>query len=170
MATFEYKTWSKYYQLVKSGDKTFEIRRDDRDTTPKPGDEIVLIETYDGTKEETGDRLTKKVTYVLPYVEFEGLSLGYIAIGFSGVNISNSQNEIITCYVHKNDADIRFTTLTSSPVDLDTGVDSTSNEFLTHVRELFGNYKDSPNGVFKIEVDLVNSTTSLNLLPNVNKY
>ena len=44
MAKHELKTWPEYFEMIKQGCKTFEIRRDDRDY--KTGDTLVLLE-YD---------------------------------------------------------------------------------------------------------------------------
>ena len=71
------KIWPQYFQRVKDGSKTFEVRKNDRGY--QPGDEVVLRE-YDpqqedpgtgyggdiGTSGYTGKILKFKIGYVLP--------------------------------------------------------------------------------------------------------
>lgn len=64
----EKKITQKYFDLVKSGQKTFELRLADWDC--KPGDTLVLNEV-DENKEPTGRSLRKKVGYVLKTKDLE---------------------------------------------------------------------------------------------------
>ena len=70
------KILPEYYEAVKSGEKTFEIRRNDRGFTP--GDELILQE-YDG-KKLTGRRLRRRCGYIYEGVGKYGLRTGYCVI------------------------------------------------------------------------------------------
>lgn len=63
------KTWPEFYQAVKSGDKTFEERANDRDY--KVEDTLVLEEFDPISQGYTGDVLEKRVPYLLgpPYAK-----------------------------------------------------------------------------------------------------
>lgn len=66
------KTDSCYFQEVASGNKTFELRKNDRNF--QPGDTLILQE-YDG-KQFTGREISCDVPYVFPGGQF-GLSEDY---------------------------------------------------------------------------------------------
>jgi len=57
------KIWPEYFKLVKSGKKNFEIRL--ADFRVKEGDVLVLEEWNPKTKDYTGRKIEKKVSYVL---------------------------------------------------------------------------------------------------------
>ena len=61
--THELKTWQMYFQEVKRGYKTFEIRVNDRDF--KEGDILVLKEYDPIALEYTGDEITKMAGYII---------------------------------------------------------------------------------------------------------
>lgn len=67
------KTWPDYFKLIKSGKKTFELRKNDRDY--KVGDRLDLME-YDPNKEEfTGDHIHVFITHILsdnPFIDLKG--------------------------------------------------------------------------------------------------
>lgn len=69
MTVYSLKLWSKYFEAVENGRKTFEIRKNDRDY--QYGDILDLGE-YDPDKQQyTGRILRTKVTFLLrdpPYV------------------------------------------------------------------------------------------------------
>lgn len=65
----ELKTWSEYFEEVLIGDKTFEIRKNDREF--KKGDTLILKEWNNFDEIFTGRELIRTVTYV-----FEGGSFG----------------------------------------------------------------------------------------------
>lgn len=69
------KTYTEYFDAVESGDKTFEVRHDDRGF--KVGD-ILVLQDWDGC-ECTGRELTKKITYVLNDSQF--CKYGYVVLG-----------------------------------------------------------------------------------------
>jgi len=65
MAIIEKKIWPKYFELVKSGKKRFELRL--ADFKIKKGDTLVLKEWNPKKKEYTGRKIKKKVNYVLKF-------------------------------------------------------------------------------------------------------
>ena len=65
MAIIKKKIWPEYFELVGSGRKKFEIRLDDFEA--KEGDTLVLEEWDPNTKEYTGRKIEKKVSYVLKF-------------------------------------------------------------------------------------------------------
>lgn len=72
------KTVEPYFSAVKSGEKTFEVRRFDRDF--QVGDLLRLVE-YNPQRKSYGEHIIKKITYMLtdkPYVPE-----GYVILGIS---------------------------------------------------------------------------------------
>jgi hypothetical protein len=65
----ELKIWPMYYLAMMHGNKTFEIRENDRDF--KVGDQLTLREYEPKTKKYTGRVLARQVTYI-----FNGGSFG----------------------------------------------------------------------------------------------
>lgn len=69
-AEHELKTWPEYFKAVASGEKNFEIRKNDRDF--KVGD-ILILKEYDPVKKEyTGDYVGREITYIMneqPFVK-----------------------------------------------------------------------------------------------------
>lgn len=65
MAIINKKIWPEFFEDVKAGRKKFELRLDDFDA--KEGDTIVLEEWDQRTKEYTGRKIEKKVSYVLKF-------------------------------------------------------------------------------------------------------
>jgi ASC-1-like (ASCH) protein len=59
------KTWPEYFQAVKDGLKTFEIRVNDREF--KVGDVVKLVEYDNETDTLTGDSLYVKITYITDF-------------------------------------------------------------------------------------------------------
>jgi len=57
------KVWPKYFGLIKSGKKKFELRL--ADFKVKKGDILILEEWNPKTKKYTGRKLKKKVNYVI---------------------------------------------------------------------------------------------------------
>lgn len=71
------KLGTTFFDDVKTGRKTFELRKNDRGY--KEGDTIVLHEYKDGTT--TGRTITKKIVYMLE--DFTGLEDGYCILGLA---------------------------------------------------------------------------------------
>lgn len=65
MAIIKKKIWSKYFKLVKSGKKTFELRL--ADFTIKAGDVLLLEEWDPKRKKYTGRKIKRRVKYVLKF-------------------------------------------------------------------------------------------------------
>lgn len=81
MAIHRLKTLSPYFQDIKSGNKTFEVRKNDRDF--QINDALYLIEILnDGT--ETGDYILCSCIYIL-YGGQYGIKEGYVVMGIMGV-------------------------------------------------------------------------------------
>ncbi len=77
MRTHHLKTWPTPFQGLKRGEKTFEIRKNDRDFAV--GD-ILVLEEYDPQSETySGDSLVREVSYLLTATpdEFFGVKAGY---------------------------------------------------------------------------------------------
>lgn len=75
MATLhELKTWPEFFAAVASGEKTFELRSDDRQF--RSGDTLLLREFYPSTETYSGAELRCAVTYVLRGPAW-GLEKGY---------------------------------------------------------------------------------------------
>lgn len=74
------KTWPKYFRAIQLGEKTFEIRINDRDF--KPGDILALQEFDPETQQYTGAQINRRVGYVLEstseHNSIQGLKPGYI--------------------------------------------------------------------------------------------
>lgn len=65
MRTIKKKIWPKYFDLVKSGKKNFELRL--ADFLIKEGDVLILEEWDPKRKQYTGRKLKKKAKYVLKF-------------------------------------------------------------------------------------------------------
>jgi ASC-1-like (ASCH) protein len=65
MAVIKKKIWPEYFELVNSGKKKFELRLTDFEI--KKGDKFILEEWDPKTKEYTGRKIEKKVSYVLKF-------------------------------------------------------------------------------------------------------
>jgi hypothetical protein len=76
----ELKTWPDFFRRVVSGEKTFEIRKDDRGF--RGGDVLWLREYVNRTDSYTGRELRVRVTYLLAG-EWPGLQPGYVAMAIS---------------------------------------------------------------------------------------
>lgn len=80
MKTHELKIWPQYWEAVRANQKTFEVRKHDRDF--KVGEGIWLCE-YDPEQEAyTGRAWIKKITYILQGGQF-GIEEGYCVLGLS---------------------------------------------------------------------------------------
>jgi len=65
MAIIEKKIWPKYFELVKSGKKKFELRL--ADFKIKKGDTLILREWDPEKKEYTGRKIKKKVNFIFKF-------------------------------------------------------------------------------------------------------
>ena len=81
MKTHELKIWPKWFDAVKNGTKTFEIRRDDRGV--EVGDQIIFEEFRPGVGEYTGRTTERRVSYISrgDDAEAAGLKEGHCVIG-----------------------------------------------------------------------------------------
>ena len=72
--THRIKILKPYFEAVAAGDKTFELRKDDRPY--KVGDALLITEIGEGNK-PTGRTIEKKVGYILRNCPEYGLDNGY---------------------------------------------------------------------------------------------
>lgn len=81
----ELKTWSQYFQLVESGEKPFELRKNDRGFLT--GHQLLLREYNPKTQTYTGRTLKRKITFVLHGSEAEifGLKPGFCIMGLAEI-------------------------------------------------------------------------------------
>lgn len=77
--THHLKTWPQYFEQVLSGEKTFELRKQDRNFTK--GDVLVLEKYSFANETYTGREVTVEVTYVLNNAKAFGLMDGYVIMG-----------------------------------------------------------------------------------------
>jgi hypothetical protein len=70
----ELKTWPEYFEAIVNGDKTFELRKDDRGF--KVGDVLRLREWNPEKKFYSGRYVLVRVKYILK--DFGGLQDGYV--------------------------------------------------------------------------------------------
>lgn len=82
----ELKTWKEYFQPIASGDKPFELRKNDRGFLT--GHQLLLREFDKDTNEYTGNILHCNITYVLQGKEAEcfGLKKGFCIMGLEIIN------------------------------------------------------------------------------------
>lgn len=72
------KTWPKFFRAVRSGRKTFEVRRFDR---PFRSQDRLLLEEWDpDTGKYTGAQITKRITYIMKGGAF-GIAADYCVLG-----------------------------------------------------------------------------------------
>lgn len=86
--THEVKSWPEYFGPVFTGEKPFDIRKNDRDY--QVGDRLYMREWDSTAKIYTGRELIKRITYVMTgagsvgtILPLKGLSLGYAVIGLA---------------------------------------------------------------------------------------
>jgi len=72
----ELKILPEYFNEVRKGSKTFEIRKNNRDY--KVGDSLKLLE-FDGDK-YTGEEVSRTITYILKDCEQYGLKDGFVIL------------------------------------------------------------------------------------------
>lgn len=82
--THDLKAWPVYFRPLKTGAKTFELRRNDRNFAP--GDFIHVREYVPHANEYTGDTCDFRITYVLnARDDLPGLATGYAVLGLARV-------------------------------------------------------------------------------------
>lgn len=77
------KTWPQYFSRVESGQKTFEVRKNDRDF--QVGDYLLLKEYDPDIKDFLGKSITLEIGYILHGGSF-GIEPGYCVIGLKSAN------------------------------------------------------------------------------------
>lgn len=82
--THKLKTWSVYFKEVKKGNKTFEVRKNDRDF--KVGDLLCLEEYYPESDYYTGSEYWAKITYILEGGCF-GIEKGFVVLGMKKIRM-----------------------------------------------------------------------------------
>jgi uncharacterized protein YqfB (UPF0267 family) len=88
--TITLKTWPRFFKDVKSGVKTFEIRKNDRPEGRYEVGDILILREYDNLMQEFTDSepLVKRVAYVLdeiPYVPEGYVCMSIADTGKDGV-------------------------------------------------------------------------------------
>lgn len=73
--THTLKILPQYFDAVRKGIKTFEIRENDRDF--KVGDKLWLHEWYVANKKYTGRAIKKEICYITDYAQKDG----YVVLG-----------------------------------------------------------------------------------------
>lgn len=74
------KVWPPYFDRLSSYDKTFEVRKNDRDF--QTGDTLELAEYDPQTKTYSGRTATRHVSYILHGDQF-GIEKGYCVLGLT---------------------------------------------------------------------------------------
>ena len=78
MIVHDLKIWPEYFERVKTGLKTFELRKDDRNF--QVGDELLLREFNESY---TGNICHRKITYILS--GSQGIEKGYVILGLEKI-------------------------------------------------------------------------------------
>jgi len=81
--THRLKTWPSFFEDVWSGDKPFELRKDDRNFAL--GDCLILEEWDSPTETYTGRIILAYVGYILRDAPQFGLDSGYAILGLYGI-------------------------------------------------------------------------------------
>jgi hypothetical protein len=81
------KTWPSYFKDIISGDKNFEVRKDDRNF--QKGEGLVLMEFDPMEEAYTGRSMAFEISYILPGGLF-GIEEGYCVIGLKRPRIENN--------------------------------------------------------------------------------
>lgn len=79
----ELKTWPRFFEELLRGNKTFELRRNDRDF--QTGDDVIFKEWDEKLEDFTGRKLHRTITYVLRSEDISskwGLQLGFCIFSF----------------------------------------------------------------------------------------
>lgn len=86
--THALKTLPDYFKALETGEKTFELRKNDR---PFSHGDTLLAQEYDAESEKyTGCEIPFKITYILKDAKQFGLRDGYVVLGLQRkLEISN---------------------------------------------------------------------------------
>lgn len=88
MKTHELKCWPEFFAPILSGEKTFELRKNDRDY--QVGDLLHLREWDPGTKQYSGSEIRKRIAYMLEHrpnaacAARDGLGTDYVILSIEG--------------------------------------------------------------------------------------
>ena len=76
----ELKVWPQFFGALESGDKTFEVRKDDR---PYKGGDVLRLRCWNGSEGYTGFEVFAKVTYIFRGIDCPqfGVQPGYAVLG-----------------------------------------------------------------------------------------
>lgn len=85
------KTWPEFFDAVKSGEKTFEVRKNDRHF--QVGDWLCLMKFDPDKNIFLGDTVTLKVLYILPGGAF-GVEAGFVVMGLFRPDLMTSLREL----------------------------------------------------------------------------
>lgn len=85
------KCWPQYYRAVAAGEKTFELRQNDRDF--RTGDHLILSAWDPMEQRYLGPRTTCQITYVLPGGSF-GLSEGWCILAIKPLHSTSGASHI----------------------------------------------------------------------------
>jgi len=85
----ELKIWGAYFNAIASGEKTFELRKNDRGFLV--GHELLLREYCPKSQTYTGRILRRKISYLLSGADAEkfGLKPGYCIMGLKELRANN---------------------------------------------------------------------------------
>ena len=81
---YRLKCDSQWFDAVKNGSKTFEVRLNDRGY--QAGDEIELFETEGHGSWHTGRKLRATISYVFSGIGMDRSGCGYVVLGLRDVN------------------------------------------------------------------------------------
>ena len=84
MTTHKLKTWPVYFEAVKSGEKNFEVRRDDRGFQKGDFLELQYYPPNVAERWQSREPLRRRITYVLTGGQF-GIEPGYVVLGLGEV-------------------------------------------------------------------------------------
>lgn len=94
------KIQKEFFEDVKSGEKSFELRKDDRNY--RLGDVINLTEVDATSAEETGRTALVEIIYKLD--KFDGLYPGYCILGVRTIDSGAKLNDIIKKHIKQRPA------------------------------------------------------------------
>lgn len=77
------RTWPEYFAALRSGAKSFELRKDDRNPRFAVGDTLVLEEFNPENGQYTGNVEVRDISYILRDAPEFGLKPGFCVIGFA---------------------------------------------------------------------------------------